>query len=80
VSNCTLAGRVEGESESSQTNVSPRAALGVRKFGWRLEGLRLFFLPLGMNTKSTSTWFALVNPVFFRLCLASVVSGTFVSA
>ena len=37
-------------------------------------------MPLGMNTKSTSTWFALRNPVFFRLWLASVVSGTFVSA
>ena len=31
-----------------------------------------------MNT--TSTWFALRNPVFCRLWLASVLSGTFVSA
>jgi MFS family permease len=30
--------------------------------------------------KSTSTWFALRNPVFCRLWLASVLSGTFVSA
>ena len=30
--------------------------------------------------KSTSTWFALRNPVFFRLFLASVLSGTVVSA
>ena len=30
--------------------------------------------------KSTSTWFALKNPVFCRLWLASVLSGTFVSA
>ena len=29
---------------------------------------------------STSTWFALKNPVFLRLWLASVLSGTFVSA
>jgi MFS family permease len=33
---------------------------------------------LRLNT--TSTWFALRNPVFFRLWLASVLSGTFVSA
>ena len=30
--------------------------------------------------KSTSTWFALGNPVFLRLWVASVLSGTFVSA
>jgi MFS family permease len=30
--------------------------------------------------KTTSTWFALGNPVFLRLWLASVLSGTFVSA
>ncbi len=30
--------------------------------------------------KKTSTWFALRNPVFCRLWLASVLSGTFVSA
>lgn len=30
--------------------------------------------------KSASTWFALRNPVFCRLWLASVLSGTFVSA
>ena len=29
---------------------------------------------------STSTWFALKNPVFRRLWVASVLSGTFVSA
>jgi len=33
-----------------------------------------------MNTKSTSTWFALRNPVFCRLWLATLFSGTFVSA
>jgi MFS family permease len=30
--------------------------------------------------KSTSTWFALRNPVFFRLWLATLLSGTFVSS
>jgi MFS family permease len=33
-----------------------------------------------MEKKSTSTWFALRNPAFCRLWLASVLSGTFVSA
>jgi MFS family permease len=33
-----------------------------------------------MERKSTSTFFALRNPVFCRLWLASVLSGTFVSA
>jgi MFS family permease len=33
-----------------------------------------------MEKKSTSTWFALRNPVFCRLWLASVLSGTVVSA
>ena len=33
-----------------------------------------------MDTKSTSTWFALQNPVFCRLWLANVLSGTFASA
>lgn len=33
-----------------------------------------------MEKKSSSTWFALRNPVFRRLWLASVLSGTFVSA
>ena len=37
-------------------------------------------MPRAINMKSTSTWFALRNPVFFRLWLASVLSGTFVSA
>jgi MFS family permease len=37
-------------------------------------------MALAMETKSTSTWFALRNPVFSRLWLASVLSGTFVSA
>ena len=32
------------------------------------------------DMNSTSTWFALKNPVFCRLWLASVLSGTFVSA
>ena len=32
------------------------------------------------EAKSSSTWFALRNPVFCRLWLASVLSGTFVSA
>ena len=33
-----------------------------------------------MDKNSSSTWFALRNPVFARLWLASVISGTFVSA
>jgi len=33
-----------------------------------------------MEKKSTSTWFALRNPVFCRLWLAGMLSGTFVSA
>lgn len=33
-----------------------------------------------IDKKSSSTWFALRNPVFCRLWLASVLSGTFVSA
>jgi MFS family permease len=33
-----------------------------------------------MEQSSTSTWFALRNPVFCRIWLASVMSGTFVSA
>jgi MFS family permease len=33
-----------------------------------------------MDKNSTSTWFALRNPVFARLWLANVLSGTFVSA
>src|SRR6266576_1216711 len=33
-----------------------------------------------MEKKSSSTWFALRNPVFCGLWLASVLSGTFVSA
>ncbi len=33
-----------------------------------------------MEKKSSSTWFALRNPIFCRLWLASVLSGTFVSA
>jgi MFS family permease len=33
-----------------------------------------------MEKKSTSTWFALWNPVFFLLWVASVLSGTVVSA
>jgi MFS family permease len=37
-------------------------------------------MPLAVNTKSTSTWFALRNPVFFRLWLATLLSGTFVSS
>jgi MFS family permease len=37
-------------------------------------------LDAAMDKKSTSTWFALRNPVFCRLWLASVLSGTFVSA
>ena len=36
--------------------------------------------PRTMEGKSTSTWFALRNPVFCRLWLASVLSGTFVSS
>jgi hypothetical protein len=37
-------------------------------------------MPLAMNMKSTSTWFALRNPVFYHLWLASVLSGTVISA
>jgi MFS family permease len=33
-----------------------------------------------MNISSTSTWFALRNPVFWRLWLATLLSGTFVSS
>ena len=39
-----------------------------------------YFRAGSMDKNSTSTWFALRNPVFARLWLASVVSGTFVSA
>ena len=49
----------------------------------RFEGLRVYisyFLADYMERKSTSTFFALRNPVFCRLWLASVLSGTFVSA
>ncbi|MGB8463879.1 MAG: MFS transporter, partial [Terrimicrobiaceae bacterium] len=38
------------------------------------------FHAAAMETKPTSTFFALRNPVFLRLWLASVLSGTFVSA
>jgi MFS family permease len=37
-------------------------------------------MSLDMEKASTSTWLALRNPVFRRLWLASVLSGTFVSA
>jgi MFS family permease len=37
-------------------------------------------MPPAMNSNSTSTWFALRNPVFCRLWLATLFSGTFVSA
>ena len=37
-------------------------------------------MPLATNAKSTSTWFALRNPMFCRLWLATLFSGTFVSA
>ena len=37
-------------------------------------------MPLAMSMRSTSTWFALRNPVYCRLWLASVLSGTAVSA
>jgi hypothetical protein len=39
-----------------------------------------YFMPLPVNGKSTSTWFALRNPVFFRLWFATLLSGTFVSS
>src|SRR5262245_37785163 len=38
------------------------------------------FVALGMEKNSASTWFALRNPVFCRLWLAGLLSGTFVSA
>jgi hypothetical protein len=37
-------------------------------------------VPGTMESKSSSTWFALRNPVFFRLWLATLLSGTFVSS
>ena len=50
----------------------------------RLEGDGLGGLASGtvdtMEKKSSSTWFALRNPVFCRLWLATLLSGTFVSA
>jgi MFS family permease len=42
--------------------------------------LRLLSSRLRINVKATSTWFALRNPVFRRIWLASVLSGTFLSA
>ena len=42
--------------------------------------LRVIFHRARTDMNSTSTWFALRNPVFCRLWLASVLSGTFVSA
>jgi MFS family permease len=42
--------------------------------------LAIIFMSLDMEKASTSTWFALRNPVFRSLWLASVLSGTFVSA
>ena len=46
-----------------------------------VPGSRGIFAGLATETKtSTSTWLALRNPVFARLWLASVLSGTFVSA
>ena len=39
-----------------------------------------YFRAGSMDKNSTSTWFALRNPIFARLWFASVVSGTFVSA
>ena len=36
--------------------------------------------PRTMEGKSSSTWFALRNPVFRRLWLATMLSGTFVSS
>ncbi len=39
-----------------------------------------YFRAGSMDKNSTSTWFALRNPIFARLWWASVVSGTFVSA
>ena len=56
---------------------------GARQRKANLDGdLRAsgIFHPLAMENKSTSTWFALRNPVFCRLWLATVLSGTFVSA
>ena len=38
------------------------------------------FVLLAMDKNSASTWFALRNPVFCRLWLAGLMSGTFVSA
>jgi MFS family permease len=37
-------------------------------------------MSLAVNDKSSSTWFALRNPVFLRLWLATLLSGTFVSS
>ena len=37
-------------------------------------------VPDATKSKSSSTWFALRNPVFFRLWVATLMSGTFVSS
>jgi MFS family permease len=37
-------------------------------------------VPDATKSKSSSTWFALRNPVFFRLWMATLLSGTFVSS
>ena len=37
-------------------------------------------IPVTMDSKSSSTWFALRNPVFCRLWFATLLSGTFVSS
>ena len=43
-------------------------------------GLAAIFMSFAVSMRSTSTWFALRNPVYCRLWLASVLSGTVVSA
>ena len=45
-----------------------------------VEGGASATIPLTMDSKSSSTWFALRNPVFFRLWFATLLSGTFVSS
>jgi MFS family permease len=45
-----------------------------------VDAIGTYLMPPAMDKKSTSTWFALRNPAFCRLWLASVLSGTFVSA
>jgi MFS family permease len=48
--------------------------------GQRSENTVDTAVPDATKNKSSSTWFALRNPVFFRLWVATLMSGTFVSS